>query len=480
MNLMGNPGANILVPVALIAWTPIVIFLFKKFDPRLVPVIAYVAGWMFLPCAEYDIFLLHNTKMTVIGLGVLIGAYLTDRERLTSFKFTATDFPMLLWCTAPFFSSIVNGLGAYDGGSSMLYQTITWGLPYYIGRVYFSDTDVLKTLALTIFIGGIIYIPFCWIEMIMSPQLHRLTYGFHQHDFIQSLRDNGGYRPMVYMTHGLMTSMWMMLGSLFGCWLYYCKELPDKILFIPSKYLVMMLVFTTIIMQSMGATIYLFLGIAVLYLSSKMKNYALVIVLLFCPLLYIFARVGGSWDGRNISSYVSKKFSPTRAQSLQFRFDNETLLMVKALDGSFFGWAGYGRSRVYDKTGKDITVTDGFWIIVYGVYGIYGLSVMILTIQLPVILFLVRIKPEKWKTGTFAAPAAMAIFISLTMIDNLLNAMINPIYMICGGGLIGMLVKNPDSYTSLAENNISDLVESIITGTRFIGAPDSQPSRFII
>jgi hypothetical protein len=477
---MGSAGANILVPIVFLSWTPLVIFLFKKFDPRLVPVIAYITGWMFLPCADYDIFLLHNTKTTVIGLSVVVGAYIFDRERLMSFKFTTADIPMLLWCTAPFFSSVFNGLGAYDGCSSMLYQTTAWGLPYYIGRIYFSDTDVLKTLALTIFIGGVIYIPFCWFELIMSPQLHRLTYGFHQHDFAQSLRENGGYRPTVYMATGLMTSMWMMLGSLFGSWLYYCKELPEKILFVPSRYLVMMLIITTILMQSVGAICYLFIGLGVLYLSTRMNNYILVIVLLLCPLLYIFARVGGSWDGRNFTNYVSEKFSPTRALSLQFRFDNETILMEKALDGTFFGWGGFGRSRVFDEKGKDITVTDGFWIIVFGLYGIYGLSVMILTIQLPVFLFLSRLKPDQWKTGTFAGPAAMAIFVSLTMIDNLLNAMINPIYMIFGGGLIGLLIKHPESISSLTEINTSDIIERMITSeTRFIGTPNSRPSQFI-
>ena len=477
---MGNPGANILVPIAFLGWTPFVFFLYKKLDARLVPVIAYVIGWMFLPCADYDIFLLHNTKTTVIGISVLAGAYIFDRERLLSFKFNPIDIPMVLWCTAPFFASIFNGLGAYDGGSSMLYQTTSWGLPYYIGRIYFTDTDVLKTLALTIFIGGIIYIPFCWFEMIMSPQLHRLTYGFHQHDFVQSLRENGGYRPMVYMNHGLMTSMWMMLASFLGSWLYYSKALPKKIISIQSSYLLLVLIVTTIMMQSVGAICYFFIGLAVLYLSSKMNNYTLVVVLLLCPLLYISARVGGSWDGRNFSTFVAEKFSPTRAQSVQFRFDNETILMKKALEGSFFGWGGFGRSRVFDEKGKDISVTDGLWIIVFGLYGIYGLSVMILTIQLPVVLFLFRLKPEKLKTETFAAPTAIAIFISLTMIDNLLNAMINPIYMIFGGGLVGMLIKIPESFSGPAENNISDLIEGIINqGTRFIGEAGTRPSRFI-
>lgn len=476
---MGAPG-NIFVPIAFLGWTPLVFFLYKKLDARLVPIIAYVAGWMFLPVANYDIFLLKNTKSTVLGLGIFAGAYFHDQARLLNFKFHIADILIVMWCTANFLSSVFNGLGVYDGLSTILYTTIKFGLPYYIGRIYFTDTDALKTLALTIFIGGIVYVPFCWIEMIISPQMHRLTYGFSQTSFAQSLRDNGGYRPSVYMDHGLMTSMWMMLASLLGSWLYYCKALPQKILTIPSLYLLLMLVFTTIMMQSAGAVVYLLISLAVLYLSSRYKNIILLALLLLCPYLYIVARVGYSWDGRNFTDYIAKKFSPSRAASLQFRFDNETLLLNKAFQGSFVGWGGFNRSRVFDSKGKDIAVTDGGWIIVYGMNGIYGLSVFLVMIQLPVFIFLFRLKPELWKTEHYAAPAAMAVFSSITQIDNLLNAMFNPIYMLIVGGLIGLFIKNPDTFLAPAESTISDMIEGIITkGTRFIGAPPSRNSIFI-
>lgn len=476
---MSAPG-NIFVPLAFLGWTPFIFYLYKKLDARLVPIIAYVAGWMFLPCANYDIFLLKNTKSTVLGLGIFAGAYFCDHDRLLNFKFHIADTLIVLWCTASFFSSVFNGLGFYDGLSTILYTAIKFGLPYYIGRIYFTDTDALKTLALAIFLGGVIYIPFCWIEMIISPQMHRLTYGFSQTSFAQSLRDNGGYRPSVYMDHGLMTSMWMMLASLLGSWLFYCKALPKKIVIIPSLYLLLMLIFTTVMMQSAGAVAYLLIALGALYLSSRYKNFILLALLLLCPYLYIVARVGYSWDGRNFTDYIAEKFSPSRASSLQFRFDNETILLNKAFEGSFFGLGGWNRSRVFDEDGKDIAVTDGGWIIVYGMNGIYGLSVFLLMIQLPVFIFIFRIKPEVWKTQSYAAPAAMAVFSSITQIDNLLNAMFNPIYMVVVGGLIGLFLKSSNSILPPEESNISDMIEKIITqGSRFIGAPPSINSTFI-
>ncbi|NTV99565.1 MAG: hypothetical protein HGA70_10435, partial [Chlorobiaceae bacterium] len=460
-----------------------VILLFKKLEPRLAASVAFVAGWMFLPIAAINLPGLPDyTKTTAVCVGILAGAYIFDKERLSKFKFNALDLPMLLWCTAPFFSSVANGLGPYDGLSQTMYQSITWGLPYYIARIYFSDSSSMKVLAIAIFIGAVVYIPFCWFELIMSPQLHRLTYGYHQCNFLQTLRDGGGFRPMVYMEHGLMTAMWMALGIFLAVWLLYCRELPEKILFVPSRWLLLLLVFTTVMMKSVGALVLLAIALVVLYLSRKMKSAVLVVIMLLVPLLYIYTRTTGIWDGKNLSGYVAEKFSATRAQSLQFRFDNETILIDKALEGTFFGWGGYGRSRVYTEKGKDISVTDGLWIITLGQNGIYGLAAMFVTIELPLLLFILRIRPERWGSRELSAPAVMALFMSVYMIDNLLNGMINPIYMLFNGGIIGMLLE-PASIQAESPVHQGSLEEGrrniVLPVSRFITAPVPCQSHFI-
>ena len=479
---MGGAPGNFLVPIAFLAFPLLVVALFKKFGPRKAIALAFVFGWMFLPVANYEIFLLKNTKTAVICLSILGSAYLFDKEDMSKFQFNAADIPMILWCTAPFFSSIANGDGPYDGLASSLAQSEKWGMPYYIARVYYSDAESVKILSYIIFIGTLVYIPFCWFELIMSPQLHRLTYGFHQSSFLQTLRDGGGYRPMVYMDHGLMTAMWMVLGVFLGIWMLFTGLLPKKIMHIPSLYLLLLLIFTNIMMRSMGAISLLIIALLVVYISNKTKTTFLVLILLIVPLLYMFTRTTGIWDGRNLSNAVSQQYSSERSGSLQFRFDNETILIRKALQGGFFGWGGYGRSRVYDETGKDISVTDGLWIITYGTNGIYGLIVMVIAIQWPLFLFLLRVKPELWNTKTWGNSAAMAIFLGIFMIDNLLNAMINPLYMFCGGSLIGILLN---SSKVVAVNNDTGQLESkteqnrIAHGTRFIPSPRMKTSRFI-
>ena len=52
-----------------------------------------------------------------------------------------------------------------------------------------------------------------------------------------------------------------------------------------------------------------------------------------------------------------------RAESLQFRFDHEKQMLQRASQRFLFGWGRWGRSRIYDEWGNDISVTDGRWII---------------------------------------------------------------------------------------------------------------------
>jgi uncharacterized membrane protein len=489
--MVGVQG-NALVPLALLGSVPLISWLFGKVHPGKAAAIAFVLAWMFLPVASIPLKGLPDfTKVTVTCTAILLAAWMSDRQRLLSFRFMGVDMPMLLWCTCPFLSSVVNGLGAYDGISESMYQSFTWGLPYFVARIYFSDLHGLHTLGTVVFLGGLLYIPFCFVEMIMSPQLHRWTYGFHQHSILQSMRD-GGFRPMVYMEHGLMVAMWMVSGSILGIWMNRAKILPDFIgglpwggyvRKIPFRLLLAGLIATTFLMRSSGALFLFIIGLGVLFISTKTKSVLLVWLLLAIPPAYMVSRGTGWWTGENLSSAIADKFSAERAQSLQFRFDNETMLVKKALAGTFFGWGGWNRSRVFDQDGRDLSVTDGLWIITLGTKGIYGLILLTLVITLPVYMLLYRSTPGQWRTAEYGAVSAMSVLLALYMIDNLLNGMVNPIFMLFNGGICGLLAKGVPGRAVVAEivlaKRTSPITEDIRwinethrpLGTRFLTAP---------
>lgn len=481
--MVGGQG-NALVPVALLGWVPFVSWLFSKIHPREGAAIAFALSLMFLPVASIPLSGLPDyTKVTATCAGILLAAWKYDRKRILDFKLHPVDIPMLLWCCSPFLASVFNGLGAYDGASNLLNMLFTWAMPYFVGRIYFTDMRGLNTLATVVFVGGLIYIPFCFVEMAMSPQMHRWTYGFHQHSILQSMR-GGGFRPMVYMEHGLMVAMWMVSASTLGIWLRYARVLPDSMDKIPflNKYLqkipfwvlLCAQLVTTALMKSTGAFFLFLMGMGALFVSNKLKSAVLIWFMLCIPPAYIISRSTGLWTGENLSSWVAEKFSEERAQSLQFRFDNETILVEKALEGTFFGWGGWNRSRVFDEDGRDISVTDGLWIITLGTKGIFGLTLLNIVILLPIILLLYRSTPAQWNTKEYAAVSSMSILLLLYMIDNLLNGMINPIFMLFNGGICGLLAKGvPESFNS--DKTEATLLPTPDTGTTWIG--DNSPKK---
>ena len=423
--------------IIMFAWIPVVFLLFTRFEPQRAAIIAFLAAWLFLPMAKYPIAGLPDyTKMSATCFGIFLAALVFDGQRLAALKLRAADAPMLLWCLCPLFSSLSNGLGLYDGLASVLQQTAKWGFPYLIGRMYFGTLDGLRRYAIGIFAGGIIYIPLCLFESRMSPQLHNMFYGFTQSSFNQTFR-YGGWRPMVFMEHGLMVGMWMASASLVGLWLYRSGALT-QLRGYSMRWLVPLLTVTTVMCRSTGAVALYIIGAAALIATQKTKNSVAILLLLSLPVGYLATRSTGIWSGDNLVNAISANLSEDRAASLDYRFKNENVLSEKALRQPVFGWGGWGRARVYDAEGNDISITDGLWIIVFGQYGLLGLAAFTAAVLLPG-LKLLRLYPvRQWSSPAVGPAAVLAVLLVIYMIDNLLNAMINPIFIVAAGGLAGL------------------------------------------
>ena len=71
-------------------------------------------------------------------------------------------------------------------------------MPYLIGRLYFSDAEGLRELAIAIVIGGLACVLPCLYEMRMSPLLLPQVYGIDRYEGIRM----GGYRPRIFFSTG--------------------------------------------------------------------------------------------------------------------------------------------------------------------------------------------------------------------------------------------------------------------------------------
>ena len=107
--------------------------------------LVFLGAWLFLPNAIYPYEGLPDyTKLFATCAGIMLAVFIFDFKRLVAFRPKWIDIPMLIWCLVPLGASITNfGLrvGFRDGLSEMLGQIILWGVPYFLGRIYFTEWE---------------------------------------------------------------------------------------------------------------------------------------------------------------------------------------------------------------------------------------------------------------------------------------------------------------------------------------------------
>ncbi len=425
--------------IALFGWLLAGPLFVAMLGPRRGVIATMGLGWLFLPMASIPLDGLPDfSKVLVVSLSASLGAVLFDASRISRFRPSLIDLPMLVWCTVPMASSLTNGLGVWDGVSSTLDQTTTWGVPWLLGRVYLRDGAALRDLAVAIVLLALIYLPFVVWELRMSPNLHYMVYGFHQHEFIQTRRF-GGWRPMVFMQHGLALSMFLAGAAIISTWLWLSGA-QRRLLGLPMASVAIVLIVFTILCKSIGAIALMILIMGVLVISRTLRLRAALIALLLCAPLYMGLRATRTWDGSHLLT-IASKVVPSKVSSLRTRIEAENQLTQRALDMPVFGWGGWGRWRVRNEQGFDTARSDGLWVIALGQNGLVGLGSLTLSMSLPVLLFLLRVPRENLFRAVCAPALALASVIIAFQIDSLLNAMLNPLWVLAMGGIAGVVVQ---------------------------------------
>jgi hypothetical protein len=428
---------SFMIPITMFGFIPFVFWLYDRLTPRRAALVAFLSAWMFLPNYTYSFpGMPEYNKTFAASLAVLLATFFKDSKRLSDFRFTWGDMLMTIWCLTPLFASLSNGLGLYDGVSSVKNYVTAWFAPWLIGRLYFNDRDGVKDLLWGVFFGALIYAPMCWIEMVLSPQLHHWVYGYHAHDFLQTVRSIG-YRPTVFMQHGLMVGMWMAGGSLAGLILWRWDGSVQWVRGVPLKYLVIFVLVTFVACQSMGALTLLLIGYGAISYGRRFRKGGPLLIIALLPIIAVSMKISGAWTGQGIVDLVSK-MSEERAASFEFRVINEEMLVEKARVRQVFGWGGWGRSRIYDSEGTDISVTDSYWIIIFGETGIVGLLGFAGIIAGPVIGFLRRYPARTWSDIAVARAVPLATLLALYFIDSIVNDMKSPLYTLIAGALVSL------------------------------------------
>ncbi|NET34051.1 MAG: O-antigen ligase domain-containing protein [Cyanothece sp. SIO1E1] len=438
------------VYLAMFGWIPVVLYLFQQLPAQRAVIVSFITAWLFLPVASFVLPGIPDlTKMSATCYGILLATIIYDVGRFKLFRFGWLDLPMLIWCLCPFASSLSNDLGPYDGFSEALKQTVTWGLPYFLGRIYLNNLVGLRQLAIGIFVGGLIYVPLCLFEVRMSPQLHRIVYGAYARagQFAQAFR-YGGWRPTVFMNHGLQVAFWMMATALIGICLWKTGVLKE-LWTIRVKWLISALLMTVLLLKSTGVWILFGVGLVILFIAWQLRTAFTIVFLIGCMFIYLYQNtLTETYVTDQIISSLQEIISPERIESLEFRFNSEELLADHARDRIIFGWGGWQRSLVFDDFGRRLATQDSLWIIAFGTNGLVGLVSLYLSMLLPSMILVLRFQEGSWSKRETSPAAVLALVVTLYMMDGLLNAMINPIFALTCGGISGLMMVEKKSLKS--------------------------------
>jgi hypothetical protein len=436
-----------LVPITMFGWIAVVLVLFGLIPSRRAALLAYLGAWLFLPVAGYQAWGIGEyDKSTAAAIGVVLGILLFDFGRFSSWQGCWADAVALIWCACPLMSCISAGLTVYDGFVAVSRQCALFGVPYGIGRLYFSDLLGMRDLAIGIFLGGIVYVPLCLYEVRMSPQLHTMLYGFYPHQFMQARR-YGGWRPTVFMQHGLAVAAWMTTATVLSVWLWRTRVLTS-VWRVPMWLSVVLLLSTAVMCKSFGPLVLMLVGISVLVLTRMFHLRIFMLCLVLAAPTYMFVRVTGLWSGESLVDVSAAVADEGRADSLKVRMLNEDIVIARGWTRPFFGWAW--ASYLMDDGGARDALTDGLWIWAFGHYGFVGLAALTAFILGPAAIFCRSIPGRHWADEALAPAAGLAVILCLHMIDDLFNGMINPCFLLAAGGLVGFATTRKPSVSRCA------------------------------
>ena len=213
-------GTN-LTQIVLIGCIPCILLLFAIKTARQAFMISIVASWLIIPSVGFALHGLPDyTKWTAPTLACLMGIVLFDSGRLMKFRPHWYDLPVFFLCMGNIPTSLDNGLGLYDGISGALLKSFQWLFPYFFGRLYLNDLDGMRAYGRAMLIGGMAYILPCLWEIRVSPQLQYNFYGVNPGGW-DLARFGLGFRPVVFMSTGIETSLWMAVCALVGYWLWF-------------------------------------------------------------------------------------------------------------------------------------------------------------------------------------------------------------------------------------------------------------------
>lgn len=467
---------NLLASFVLYSYPLVVLVLFRKLERPQALIWSIMAGYLFLPeQTGIDLPLLPRLDKTLIpSLSAAVMCLVMpdrsdgrrgaphpgrDKERISMaapgdwiadlciLVLLAVPIAIYATNTDPVIAGprFITGLRPYDIFSMMLNTGVTL-LPFLLSRRYLNTAEAQTGLLRAFVAAGLVYTVLILIEVRLSPQMNKWIYGFYSHSFAQHIRA-GGFRPMVFIEHGLRVGIFMAMATLAALTLFRARRtVPDapqgrktatgSAPWSPVTFfwIFLWLLFILVLSKTIGALAITMLLIPVVGIMGSRLQTLIASGLTVMILLYPMLRAADVVPVERIVA-AAQDISTDRAQSLQFRLDNEDILLERAREKPVFGWGDWGRSRVYaPDTGRDLSVTDGSWIIAFGSVGWVGYIARFGLLALPVLTLAWR------RRDTLVVTGGLALMLVANMIDLIPNSGLTPLTWMLAGTLMARRV----------------------------------------
>lgn len=430
--------------LAFLAWIPLSLVFFRRYPIRVAILLNFLGGWAVLPVARFSgepttYWILGNTlhsgyfltKATVTGFTGLLWVTLFDRQIFRSFRLTFWDLPMLMWCIVPMLAAIANPGFFAAGMAGELYQLLGWGVPWVLGRLYFSDTASLRLAAKAFVIAGLLYVPICLLEVWTGPQIYAHLYGYQPYRWFRAHRYIG-FRPMGLLETGNQLGIWMATSALIAVWLWL-RRTVDRILGIPTAWTAAILCAITLLCQSTGAILLLIALLPFVFVSRRYLPRVCAILLIMGILLFAGLRLTKVLSFRALvkrnpaAHSVAVFLKKIGRRSLAVRLEQDERTVDLALEQPLLG------SGQWDWWRNSGLRPSGLWLLAFGMYGIFGL-IALEALQIIPIVRVVWFPLARSDIEDLNLRHAFVAVTLMTAIDNLLNnAMILPLLLVMGG-----------------------------------------------
>jgi hypothetical protein len=368
--------------IALFGWPAVCIVLFSVLSLEAAVVWSLLGGYMLLPSAlTVDLPLLPPVdKLSIAAISTLVLCLMKGLPRRPTRQSMIVYILGSCYVVAPIFTSLGNSYELQTAGLSIpgFYpldgvkyagRNLITLIPFFIGsRVLYTDKG--RTMLLAALPTALVFysLPMLF-EVRMSPQLHTWVYGYFPNDaFSQQMRGNG-FRPVVFFSHGLVLAFFTSLCVISALVLIRVRW---RLFSVPASAVAGYLGVILLFCKSLAPIVYsASLAPIVLFTRPRLwVKLSCVLILMVCA--YPLLRANGLAPTQAISR-TAGKLSHDRQYSFATRVYNEGMLLEKANVKPVFGWGTWGRNRIYDRdSGRDVSITDGGWIIEFGVFGWFG------------------------------------------------------------------------------------------------------------